>query len=125
MNKIYNLFEIAGETAMSKDDRRSFVLGAVAIRNDGAMVKALNGPTEAPNRSTHAEYRVSRKMDQGAVVYVARIRLCNYEFGMSRPCPSCMKVLKSKKVRKIYYTINNQQFGIFDPINDTDRVLEF
>jgi tRNA(Arg) A34 adenosine deaminase TadA len=113
-NKIWNYFEIAGKTAMSKNDSRSFILGAIAIRKDGVMVKALNSPTEMPNRQIHAEYRVSKKIDCGATIYVARIRLVDNKFGMARPCHNCMKILASKRVKKIYYTIDHDEFGIIN-----------
>lgn len=97
---------------MSRDDDRAFLLGAIAIRGDGAMVRALNSPTDLPSRQVHAEYRLSRKIDYDATVYVARIRLIDGKFGMARPCKNCMKALISKRVKKIYYTINHDEYGI-------------
>jgi len=113
--KIFSFFEIAGKIASSKDDGRSFLLGSIAIRKDGAIVKALNGPSQEPNRLAHSEYRISRQLDIGATVYVARVRLMDGSFGMARPCSSCMKVLRSKRVAKIYYTINDNEYGIIIP----------
>ena len=112
--KIFNFFEIAASTAVSKNDKRCFLLGAVGIRGDGTIVKALNSTTECPNRQVHAEFRLSKKLDSGAIVYVARIRLIDGKFGIARPCYSCMKVLISKKVKKIYYTISENEFGVIN-----------
>jgi len=121
--KILTFFEVAAKTATSKDDKRSFLLGAIGIRNDGAMVRSLNSPTENKNRKAHAECKLCRKLDYGAKeVYVARVRMDNFEFAMARPCSSCRKILKSKKVRKVFYTINNSQYGVWFPDSDTDRV---
>lgn len=121
--KILTFFEIAAKIATSKNDRRTFLLGAIGIRNDGAMVHSLNSPAENKNRMAHAECKLCRKLDYGTKeVYVARVRTDNYEFAMARPCYSCRKILKSKKVGKVFYTINNNQYGIWFPDSDTDRV---
>lgn len=121
--KIFSYFEIAAATAVSKSDRRAFVLGAIGIRRDGAMVKALNSPTEAPNRQVHAEKRLCSKLDHGAEVYVCRIRLDTLNFGMARPCDACMKALIHRNVKKIYYTITPNEFGIIDLENLSEREL--
>ena len=120
--KIFNYFEIAARTACSKDDRRSFLLGCVAIRADGCLVKSLNSPTEMQNRMAHAEYKLSRKLDSGAEVYVARVRLDNFKFGIARPCKSCMKRLKTMRVRKIYYTIDEFHYGTIDFVRGTETI---
>jgi tRNA(Arg) A34 adenosine deaminase TadA len=112
--KIFNFFEIAAKTARSKTDGRSFLLGCVAIRNDGVMVKSLNSSSELPNRMAHAEYRIANRIDYGAVVYVARVKLIDGSFGMARPCHSCMKILVARKVSKIYYTIDKEEYGTID-----------
>jgi tRNA(Arg) A34 adenosine deaminase TadA len=109
--KIFNFFEIAARTAKSKVDERSFLLGCVAVRNDGAIVKALNSASELPNRQAHAEYRIASRIDYGATVYVARVRLMDGTFGMAKPCRDCMKILMARKVRKIYYTISQKEYG--------------
>jgi tRNA(Arg) A34 adenosine deaminase TadA len=112
--KIFNFFEIAGRIASKKDDRRSFLLGSVGIRSDGKMVSAINSPTELPNRMAHSEFRLSKKLDYGATVYVVRVKLCDGKFGLAKPCESCFRALKSKKVNKIYYTISHNEYGVID-----------
>jgi tRNA(Arg) A34 adenosine deaminase TadA len=123
--KILSFFEIAARTACSKHDNRSFLIGAIGIRSDGAMVRSLNSPTENKNRKAHAECKLSRKLDYRSEVYVARVRMDNFEFATARPCVDCQKILKSKKITKIYYTIDNHQYGIFNAMNDTDVIREF
>jgi hypothetical protein len=113
--KIFSYFEIAGKFTQSKADGRSFLLGSVAIRGDGAMVRAMNAPSIEPNRMAHSEYRVSRMLDSGATVYVARIRLIDGSFGMAKPCRDCYKILKGKRVKRIYYTINDNEYGVIEP----------
>lgn len=112
--KIFSYFEIAAKTAMKGDNKRSFILGALGLRKDGAMVKSFNAPTISPDRFCHAENRLAKKLDVGATVYVARVRLDNFEFGMSKPCHNCMKALIAKKVKRIYYTISNNEYGVIN-----------
>jgi tRNA(Arg) A34 adenosine deaminase TadA len=112
--RIWNFFEMAGKLAVAKEDERAFLLGAVAVRKDGAMVFASNSVSQEPNRRAHAEHRISHKIDQGSTVYVARIRLLNGEFAMARPCWDCHKILKSKRVKRVYYTISNNEYGVID-----------
>lgn len=100
--------------ALSKNDERSFLLGAVGIRKDGVMVQAINGPSRMPCRLAHAEARLCRKLTPGSVVYVVRVRLADGEFGMARPCQSCQKILKSKGIRKVYYSINSTEYGVME-----------
>lgn len=114
--KIFHYFEMAGKIATSKDDRRSFLLGSIAVRGDGAIVSAVNSISQEPNRLLHSEYRISKKLDHGATVYVARIRLLNGERAMAKPCHDCFRVLVSKKVKRIYYTISNNEYGVIDVV---------
>jgi tRNA(Arg) A34 adenosine deaminase TadA len=121
--KILSFFEVAARTATSKVDKRSFLLGAIGIRNDGVMVRSLNSPTENKNRKVHAECKLCRKLDYGAeAVYVARVRLDNFEFGMARPCNDCRKILKSKRVKKVFYTISQTSYGIIDFAKNTEVI---
>lgn len=111
---IFNYLSIAAQTATSKDDERSFLLGCVGIRKDGVMVRSLNGPSQHPDRKAHAEFRCAKKVDKGAVLYVARIRICDGQLGMARPCKNCLKMMISRKVRLVYYSIGPNEFGRID-----------
>jgi tRNA(Arg) A34 adenosine deaminase TadA len=115
-------FEMAAEAAMSVKDNRTFFLGAVARRNDGVMVISRNGSTPYPNRSGHAETRLCKKLDPGTTVYVVRVRVIDGGYGMARPCVNCQKCMLSRHVKQVYYSINPDQFGIWDIKTDSDRV---
>jgi len=119
--KIFNYFEIAGKLTLNKEDNRSFLLGAIGIRKDGAFVKAINGPSIFPERTAHAEYRLSNKLDVGSEVYVCRVRLLDNKFALARPCDSCMKVMFSRGVRKVYFTVSENEFGVIDMKTMTER----
>jgi len=118
--KIFNYLELAARTAVKKDDQRSFLLGACAVRKDGKLVSAWNGPSQMKMREAHAEYRLSSKLDVGSVVYVARVRLKDGSFGISRPCASCLKILLYKGVSRVYYTVSDNEIGIIDMKRGSD-----
>lgn len=120
--KIFNFFEMAARAATSKNDRRAFFIGAIGIRSDGTVVKAFNSPAENRNRCIHAEYRLSKKLDYDADVYIARVRMDDYEFGMARPCISCQKTLRTKKVRRIYYTIDKNRYGMINFNDNLEKI---
>jgi cytidine deaminase len=112
--KIFNYFEIASRLAIEKEDRRSFIFGAIGIRNDGRMVKALNGPTVSPSKQAHAEARLARKLDVGSEVYVARVLIISGDFAMAKPCHNCERILRSVGVKRVYYTIGPGEYGILE-----------
>ena len=63
--------------------------------------------------TSHAEGRVLRKMDYGGVLYIARVKRKDYTLALSAACPMCQIKIKSKGIRKVYYTINDFQYGIW------------
>ncbi len=117
MKKVWHYFDLAGQMAIKRDDRRTFKLGCVALRNDGAMVRSNNGPSPVPTRSTHAEYKVALKLDHGATVFVTRIGRGG-AYRNARPCRSCQKALRSRRVKRVYYTLSPDRYGIYFPMKD-------
>ena len=115
--KIWNYFKLAGEVATNKTDNRTFLLGALGIRGDGATVTAANAPTEGPERVVHAEYRLCQKLDCDATVFVARVRR-DGSYGKAIPCFACRKVLKSRRVKRVYYTISDREYGVYYPMKE-------
>ncbi len=71
---------------------------------------------------SHAEGRVLRKLGKRGTLYVARVTKVTREFAMSRPCPMCQNRIKAFDVKKVYYTINKDQYGVWTPDTDLDRV---
>lgn len=111
-SKTWKYLQLAAEEAIkNKHDGRHYLLGCIGVRGDGAIVKASNGRTFVPTREMHAEYRVSKKLDYDAVVYVARV-LRGGSFGMAMPCADCLKALKMKRVKRVYFTISDDDFGV-------------
>lgn len=86
---------------------------AVAIREDGTIVKAYNGYDRLPAPSAHAEARVIRKAGYGAIIFVARIKKSK-QIGNCKPCPDCEIIMRNYRVKKCYYTIDNSNIGIIN-----------
>jgi hypothetical protein len=127
-NKIKDYFALAREAAIVSDDRedhRAFLLGAIGERSDGKIVKSRNGSANVVIRRGHAEFRLQKKLDYHATIYVVRIRVDNGRYAMSRPCKTCQKCLMSKKVDKVFYTVNDEQYGIYYPDIDHDIIKKF
>jgi len=61
--------------------------------------------------SQHAEARLARKLDYGSVVYVSRT-LKNGDVALAKPCARCYAILRGKGVRKVFYTINESEYGV-------------
>jgi tRNA(Arg) A34 adenosine deaminase TadA len=112
-----NYLELAGEIALKRINNRNFYIGALGIRRDQATVTAYNQCALEPTPSVHAEARLSRKLDHGSTVYVARIKFAktdHAEYALAKPCYDCMRALKHKRVKKVYYTISNFEWGVID-----------
>lgn len=120
---IWDYFNQALIIATSKSNGRDYIMGAIAIRKDGTKVASANGPAMmqmiVPGikqrtffSNAHAESRICRKIDKGSIVFVIRVGKKDGQFKMAKPCNVCQIMLKSKKVSKVYYTINNLEYGV-------------
>jgi deoxycytidylate deaminase len=117
---IWNCFSIAIAAAISKNDKRDFLLGAMAIRNDGIRVTSYNGPaiiddkksTKSYYKEAHAEYRLCRKLDKGSTVFVVRVGKKDGKLKMAKPCITCQIAMRRKKVKRVYYSINELEYGV-------------
>ena len=124
----------ASQVAVPNDgnDKRNFWLGAIGIRNDGVSVSSKNGASAfsasvetyhlTPN--SHAEGRLLRKLGKYGVVYVARVSRKDRSLAMARPCGMCQIRLRGYNVRKVFYTIDDNHYGIWYPDKDRDKIIE-
>jgi tRNA(Arg) A34 adenosine deaminase TadA len=130
---LYELFNVAAKIAVPElNDTRNFWLGCVGVRKDGAVVSSKNGAvlsTAVANYhllpSSHAECRALRKMDYGGILYVTRIARRDRLFAMAKPCFMCQIKIRAKNIKKVYYTINNYKFGVWDVKKDIFKEYYF
>lgn len=119
------------------NDLRLFLLGCVGRRNDGKKVRSKNGAARISTPFyqyhcpplSHAESRLLRKLGKCGIVYVARVSKenNNRELRMARPCVSCRTRLMSARVKKVYYTIDNNSYGmlVFRNGKEIDTIFSF
>lgn len=113
------------------NDKRSFYLGCVGIRNDGVIVSARNGAVEFSDTikvnqlipSSHAEGRVLRKLGKRGTMFVSRVAKGTKKLAMSCPCGLCQVRIKAFDVKRVYYTINEFQYGIWNVKLDEHKVF--
>ena len=115
---LYYLNE-AAKVAIGRDiekQKRNFLLGSIGLRADGAIVRASNIHTDVPTPSAHSEWRTLRKMDKGSpYLFIARIRYLDMDWGMARPCKSCVLAIRDKGIERVYYTVAPNKYRSFKP----------
>lgn len=84
-------------------NEKHFLLGAVAIREDGAIVTASNLRTLDRLHEAHAEHRILRRAGFGATLYVARINRYK-QWAIAKPCVKCQALIRNKRVKRVFYT---------------------
>lgn len=130
-----DLLKEAARVAVPSDinfDNRTFWIGAIGFTKDGRKVSAKNGYVvsgtfdnyqKIPN--SHAEGRLIEKIGKGGdAIFVSRITKSTKEFAMARPCSMCRIKIKSAKINKVYYSINNEYYGIWYPDKDYDKIVK-
>lgn len=130
---MFKLLQLAAKVAMptAEKDPRTFWLGCVGVREDGVMVSAKNGASQFSTvvenyqimPGSHAEGRVLRKLGFNGEVYVARVSRKDNSLAIARPCGMCQVRLRSFRVRKVYYTINDCQYGMWVPHTNDDKIF--
>lgn len=118
-----DMLHLAVGVALRKDDVRAFRLGAVGLRNDGALVTAANGPAPYPHPDAHAEARLCAKLTPGSTVWVARVRR-DGTLGIARPCARCLVRVTAAGVERIVYTLADDEWGVIDVRTSAEVVRE-
>ncbi len=96
--------------AIKRKDGRTFFVASVGVRADGAVVKSRNESAIGRSYCSHAEARLSRKLDRGATVFVARWRRDTKDWALAKPCDNCMNILKRHKVKRVVYTVGPNKY---------------
>lgn len=131
---MHEYLKLAAEKAKPTSDLdylKNFWLGCVGVRSDGVIVTSKNMGISSPDLHnfkpdprTHAEGKVCRKMDKygDGVLYVARIAKVGEGLAMARPCNYCQPLIKAYNIKRVYYTINNNQYGVWMVNGDIDKI---
>jgi len=118
------IFDLAVKTA-KKSEFTCFKHGAVLVRGGKIINTAFNEcvhsrlsdrfKTHEGIGTRHAELSVilgiDRKVTTGADVYVVRINP-SYNIKNSRPCEMCMGALKFVGVKRVFYSISIDEYGV-------------
>lgn len=107
--------DLAVRIAKGGAENRNYLIGCVGLRTDGAIVAAPNSWTKEPEHNAHAEFKTIKKSNKGTILYVARIDR-NNNLAMAKPCIKCQTLIINKKIKRVYYTISNNEYGVWDPI---------
>ncbi len=99
---------------------KAFTLAAVGVRTDGANIVSVNGWNVDVEPKHHAEGRAARKLDVGAVLYVARVRK-DGTVAMAKPCPACQTLLKARRIFEVHFTIDEASWGSLNLSQGTEK----
>lgn len=124
----------AARFALTDDpnDVREALIGAIGERTDGAIVFSRNSAVLDTTGNTgepfcfapcHAEWRLAKKLDTGSTVYVARVKK-DGTLAMARPCGDCERVLRSRKVVRVYFTVSPVSYGVWDLGTNEERTVD-
>jgi pyrimidine deaminase RibD-like protein len=92
---------------------KNFLLGCVALRQDGAVVVSSNIRTQTPMHSAHAERRALSKSGLGATLWIARVDRDGIPC-MAKPCKLCETLIINKRVKRVYYTVNEHECHVWN-----------
>lgn len=106
------LLDLAWGVALGRlDHKQTFRLGAVGLRSDGKLVASFNGAPKEPEWKHHSETRLARKLTPNSTVAVVRI-LADGTWALAKPCNSCETCLRRVGVKRVYYSISLNEFGV-------------
>jgi len=77
-----------------------------------------------PHAEFDALFNVPERSLRRATAYVAR-RRPDGTLGLARPCKYCIKYLKQRGIKTVYFTISNCEIGILDLRHEEEKVLEY
>lgn len=114
MTLAQKLLATATGAALSRLARdQKWKLGAAGLRSDGVLVVSFNGNPKEPEWTAHAESRLCKKLTPNSVIAVVRVGQQG-EWCLSRPCPSCQRCLKRVGVKRVYFSIAPNVYGVMD-----------
>lgn len=73
---------------------------------------------------THSESRLVKNHDCKKLI-VIRTRKAAPQLLLAKPCPLCQTFLKNKKIQTVYYSIDNDTYGIYYPQKNQNIIKNF
>jgi len=124
------------------EKRQTYNLAAVLVQGNQVLSVGFNSLNVNGFVSTYAKYaiqkdkpfwthaeldaiqKVRRKSDlTGAKIFVARLTPVRKLLGMSRPCESCEVLAQNYGIKRVYYTIDDNHYGIMNVVDSTDKII--
>lgn len=74
-----------------------------------------------PRVSEHAEVAALRNAPRASngVLYTARIGR-SHNVGLAKPCQDCQTAIIEANIKRVFYTINNNEYGVWYPRRDNE-----
>ena len=126
-NKLNDAIELARHS-----EHPTWKLGAVLFKNNKILSRGVNkfqktnpnmtgiitNDGEHFNRSIHAEHQALMEhrhhdTSNGASMAVARI-IKSGMLRMARPCNNCQRLLREAGIKRVYYTIAENEYGVMN-----------
>lgn len=136
----YRYFSKARQVAEISDYAKTHV-GCVAIYQGNIIALGCNSNKTHPMQNYYNRYRMHPQQNyysaklhaeisclnsiRGMDINFSKVKLYIYrtridqEFGLARPCPSCMAAIKDLGIRHIYYTSNDG--FVYEEINNEEK----
>lgn len=116
MNKY---MEIAIKEAKKAEKHNDVPIGAVIVKNNKIISKGHNKKELTKMVTKHAEIvaieRACKKLHSW------RLDDCEIYITME-PCKMCYNAILQSRIKKIYYSVNNEKFGNFSNKNNNDKI---
>lgn len=109
----WDYFKISAQKAIERgnNDRRGVLIGCVGL-SGSKIIQSKNIASMGISHSAHAEVRTIKKCNNISILYVSRIRKKDGNFSLAKPCKNCMTRIRAYRVKKVYYTISNSEYGV-------------
>jgi deoxycytidylate deaminase len=118
-NKIEEFLAVT-ETMAERSTLKRFQVGAL-IHKDGEISTGWAHMSDLQlqnyisiHAEMHALWRANPKSLEGADCYLVTLSAKSKNKTNSKPCESCMAHLYDAGIRKVYYSVSNNEYGIID-----------
>jgi deoxycytidylate deaminase len=118
-NSVLDFLAVA-ETIAERSTLKRFNVGAMIVK-DGDISTGWAHMSDLQlqkyisiHAEMHALWRANPKSLDGADCFLVTLSAKSKNRTNSKPCESCMAHLYDAGIRKVYYTVSNEEYGIVD-----------